>query len=54
MGRSIVRWMADRKAKHFLLLGHSGARGEVALMNELRERGIDFLAHRTISVKKKN
>ena len=37
MGRSIVRWMADRKAKNFLLLGHSGARGEVALMNELRK-----------------
>lgn len=42
IGRSTARWMADRNAKHLILLSRSGARSESAqkLVGELQEKGI--------------
>ena len=44
LGRSIVRWMADRQAKHFVLLSRSGAKNKVAfeLIEEMRLRGVEI------------
>ena len=38
LGRSIVRWMVERRAKHFVLLSRSGAKGKAAieLIEELK------------------
>jgi NAD(P)-dependent dehydrogenase (short-subunit alcohol dehydrogenase family) len=49
LGRSIVKWMADRKARHFLLLSRSGADGSSTardFIEEMKARGVHILAPR--------
>ena len=46
IGRSIVRWMVHRKARHLLLLSRSGARSESAklLLGEMKDLGAQVIA----------
>nr|APX44009.1 polyketide synthase [Pestalotiopsis microspora] len=48
LGRPIIRWMADRGAKHLILPSRSGATSEAAInvVSELREKGVRVLAPR--------
>ena len=49
LGRSIVKWMADRKARYFLLLSRSGVDGNEAardLIDEMKARGVNLYAPR--------
>lgn len=41
LGRSIARWMVDRKARNLILLGRSGARERTAqeFVEEIKDRG---------------
>jgi NADPH:quinone reductase-like Zn-dependent oxidoreductase len=43
LGRSIARWMADRKARHIILVSRKGVRSKAAqeLLDELQARGVD-------------
>lgn len=42
IGRATARWMADRNAKHLILLSRSGAQSESAqkLVGELQKKGV--------------
>jgi len=46
LGRSIARWMVDRKARNLILLGRSGARERTAqeFVEEMKERGVTIAA----------
>lgn len=46
IGRSITRWMVDRKARHMLLLSRSGAKTEAALelLDEMKMKGVNIVA----------
>lgn len=46
LGRTITRWMADRKASNFILLSRSGAKGQDALelLREMKARGVNIAA----------
>ncbi|KAL2835135.1 polyketide synthase [Aspergillus cavernicola] len=46
LGRAIMRWMADRRAKNIILLSRSGASSKAAasIMAELRTRGVNIVA----------
>ncbi|KAK9419296.1 putative Polyketide synthase [Seiridium unicorne] len=48
LGRRIIRWMADRGAKHLILPSRSGATSQAAtnVVSELREDGVRVLAPR--------
>ncbi|SCV26211.1 polyketide synthase [Fusarium fujikuroi] len=46
LGRAIIRWMADRGAKHLIIPSRSGATSEAAaqLVAELASRGVNIVA----------
>lgn len=46
LGSNIVKWLADRGARHILLLSRSGGQGEKngVLINTLKGKGIDVVA----------
>ncbi|KAI9742337.1 MAG: hypothetical protein M1818_003870 [Claussenomyces sp. TS43310] len=46
LGKSTARWMVDRGAKHLILLGRSGAKGQAALefLDEMKGRGVSVAA----------
>ncbi|KAJ5293199.1 uncharacterized protein N7443_009152, partial [Penicillium atrosanguineum] len=46
LGSNIVNWLADRGARHLLLLSRSGGQGEKSrvLINSLKERGVEVVA----------
>jgi KR domain/Phosphopantetheine attachment site len=46
LGRSIARWMAERKAKNLILLSRSGIQHEAAriLLDELKAKGVNVAA----------
>jgi NAD(P)-dependent dehydrogenase (short-subunit alcohol dehydrogenase family) len=46
LGRNIVTWLADRGARHLLLLSRSGGQAEVSrvLIDYLEGRGVEVMA----------
>ncbi|KAF5639675.1 polyketide synthase [Fusarium sp. NRRL 52700] len=48
LGRAIITWMADRGAKHLLVLSRSGTSSQAAtqLVVELKSRGVNIVAPR--------